>query len=56
MKVAVFSALTFERPFLEQANGGRHKLPLKDAALGANTVALAQGSDAVCVFTPDAPC
>ena len=53
MKVTVFSTLAFERPFLERANGGRHELHFKDVALGATTVALAQGSDAVCVFTPD---
>ena len=53
MKVTVFSTLAFERPFLEQANGGRHELHFLTAALGANTVDLVQGSDAVCVFTPD---
>jgi len=53
MKVTVFSTLAFERPFLEQANGSRHELHFLDAALSATTVALAQGSDAVCVFTPD---
>ena len=53
MKVTVFSTLAFERPFLEQANGGRHELHFLDAALDANTAALAQGSDAVSVFTPD---
>lgn len=54
MKVTVFSTLTFERSFLEQANNGRHELHFLEATLGANTVAMAQGSDAVCVFTPDA--
>ena len=53
MKVAVFSTLAFERPFLERANEGRHGLHFLEASLGANTVALAQGSEAVCVFTPD---
>ena len=53
MKVTVFSTLAFERPFLEKANGGRHGLHFLKAALGANTVPLAQGSAAVCVFTPD---
>ena len=53
MKVTVFSTFAFERPLLERANGGRHELHFLDAALGAKTVALAQGSDAVCVFTPD---
>ena len=53
MKVAVFSTLTFERPFLEQANAGRHELQLLDVSLSAATVALAQGAQAVCVFAPD---
>ena len=53
MKVTVFSTLAFERPFLELANGGRHELHFLTAALGADTVALAQGAGAVCVFTPD---
>ena len=53
MKVAVFSTLAFERPFLERANERRHELHFLEASLGANTVALAQGSEAVCVFTPD---
>ena len=54
MKVAAFSALAFERPCLEQANGGRHERHFPDTALDATTVALTQGSDAVCVFTPAA--
>ena len=41
MKVGVFSASGFERPYLERANGGRHELHFLDAALGANTAALA---------------
>ena len=53
MKVTVFSTLAFERPFLEQANGGRHELLFLEVSLNAITVALAQGSEAVCVFAPD---
>ena len=53
MKVTVFSTLAFERPFLEQANGGRHELVFLEASLNAITVALAQGSEGVCVFAPD---
>lgn len=53
MKVTVFSTLAFERPFLEQANAGRHELCFLEASLNAITVALAQGSEAVCVFSPD---
>ena len=53
MKVTVFSTLAFERPFLEQANAGRHELVFLEASLNAITVALAQGSEAVCVFVSD---
>ena len=53
MKVTVFSTLAFERPFLEQANAGRHELRFLDVPLSLSTVALAQGAEAVSVFTPD---
>ena len=53
MKVIVFSALAFERPFLEYANAGRLGLRLLEASLNAITVALAQNSEAVCVFALD---
>ncbi|MGY3090930.1 D-lactate dehydrogenase [Hymenobacter sp. UYAg731] len=53
MKVTVFSTLAFERPFLEKANAGRHELLFLEAPLNAITVALAQGSEAVCVFASD---
>ncbi len=53
MKVTVFSTLGFERPVLERANAGRHELLFLEASLNPITVALAQGSEAVCVFSPD---
>jgi D-lactate dehydrogenase len=53
MKVTVFSTLAFERPFLEKAIAGRHELQFLEAPLNAITVALAQGSKAVCVFASD---
>ena len=53
MKVTVFSTLAFERPFLEQANAGRHELRFLEAGLSAITVALAEGAKAVCVFADD---
>ena len=53
MNVTVFSTQPFERDFLHQANADRHHLLLLEAGLGANTVALAQGSLAVSVFTAD---
>ena len=53
MKVTVFSTLAFERPFLEQANAGRHELRFLEASLSAITVALAEGAEAICVFADD---
>ena len=53
MKVTVFSTLAFERPFLGKANASRHELRFLEAPLNAITVALAQGSEAVCVFASD---
>jgi D-lactate dehydrogenase len=53
MNVTIFSTLAFERPFLEEANAGRHQLHFFDAPLSAQTVPLAQGSQAICVFAPD---
>ncbi len=53
MKVTVFSTLAFERPFLEQANAGRHELNLLTASLDEVTAPLAQGSLAVSVFAAD---
>lgn len=53
MNSTVFSTLAFERPFLEQANAGRHHLQLLAAGLDDVTVALAQGSLAVSVFAAD---
>ncbi|SFP89022.1 2-hydroxyacid dehydrogenase [Hymenobacter arizonensis] len=53
MIVTVFSTLAFERPFLEKANAGRHELRFLEVSLNPGTVALALGSEAVCVFSPD---
>ena len=53
MKVTVFSTMAFERHFLEAANAGRHELRFLEASLNPITVAVAQGSEAVCVFSPD---
>ena len=53
MNVTIFSTLAFEHPFLEQANAGRHQLYFFDAALTAETVPLAQGSQGISVFAPD---
>jgi len=53
MNVTVFSTLACERPFLEQANAGRHTLRFVEAGLDATSAALAQGAAAVSVFVAD---
>ncbi|GAA4341198.1 2-hydroxyacid dehydrogenase [Pigmentiphaga soli] len=57
MKVAVFSAQRYDRFFLDEANRLRaaqgFELDYQEAALSAQTVALARGCDAVCVFVND---
>jgi D-lactate dehydrogenase len=53
MKIAVFSAKSYDREFLEAANGGRHELAYFDVRLGENSAALAQGHEAVCAFVND---
>lgn len=53
MNATIFSTQPFERDYLLQANADRHHLLLLEAGLGANTVALAQGSQAISVFTAD---
>ena len=55
MKVAVFSAKSFDREFLEAANTAPgHRLLFLEAALNEQTVGLASGYPAVCVFVNDA--
>jgi len=53
MNVTVFSTLTFERPFLEQANAGRHPVQFYEQRLTDQTVPLAQGALAVSVSGSD---
>lgn len=53
MNVTVFSALTFERSFLKQANAGRHQVQLYEQRLTDQTVPLAQGALAVSVSGSD---
>jgi D-lactate dehydrogenase len=53
MKIAVFSAKSYDREFLEAANDGRHELAYFDVRLGQNSAALAQGHEAVCAFVND---
>ena len=58
MKVAVFSAQSYDRRFLDEAAArdgprGEFELVYQDTTLSSRTAALAQGCAAVCVFVND---
>lgn len=56
MKIAVFSAQTYDKRFLDEANlrqSEPFELRYQQAALSLQTVAFAQGCDAICVFVND---
>src|SRR6478752_2729874 len=53
MKTAVFSAKKYDREFLSVANGSRHELHFFEPHLNEETVGLAAGFGAVCVFVND---
>src|SRR5215467_223091 len=53
MKVAIFSTKNYDREFLGDANASRHELRFFEPHLNEETVALASGSEAVCVFVND---
>lgn len=53
MKIAVFSAKKYDREFLSAANASRHELRFFEPHLSEETVGLAAGFDAVCVFVND---
>ena len=59
MRVAVFSTKAYDRHFLAAANIGetkgraRHELKFLDVRLTPETLPLAAGSNAVCVFVND---
>jgi D-lactate dehydrogenase len=54
MDVAVFSSTPYERQYLDEANkAGQHKLRYIDVPLDMDTVGLAAGFGAVCVFVND---
>jgi len=54
MRIAVFSAHTFDRQFLEAANAGPgHDLLFLEARLTTRTAVLADGAPAVCLFVND---
>jgi D-lactate dehydrogenase len=54
MKIAVFSAKRYDRDFLTAANASAgHQLRFYDAPLDLDSVALAAGYEAVCIFVND---
>ncbi len=53
MKVAVYSIHKFEKPYFLEANNGTHELVLIDARLSETTASLAEGCEAISIFTGD---
>ena len=54
MKVAIFSSTPYERQYLDEANRAEHhKLRYIDVSLDIDTVGLAAGYGAVCIFVND---
>ena len=53
MKVAVFSSKPYDRTFLTAANASGHELKFLKPLLDEETVGLATGVDAVCIFVND---
>lgn len=53
MRVVVFSSKPHDRQFLEAANAGRHEFIYQEARLQPETVPLAAGAEAVCLFVHD---
>ena len=53
MKVAIYDAHDFEKPFLEKENNGKHELVYLDTYLNESTTILAKTCDAVAVFVND---
>lgn len=53
MKVAIFNIHSWEKEYLESANGGKNTLKMLDTYLSLDTVELAKGCDAISIFTED---
>jgi D-lactate dehydrogenase len=53
VNTAIFSAKKYDREFLNAANGARHELRFFEPHLNEETVSLAAGFEAVCVFVND---
>jgi D-lactate dehydrogenase len=53
MRILFFSARAYEQPFILSANNKRHALSFIDTRLSLETAGLANGFDAISVFTSD---
>ena len=53
MKIAVFNVHNWEKEYLLEANNGQHTLKMFETYLSCETVDLARGCNAVCIFTED---
>lgn len=53
MKIAVFSTKSYDEEYLLSANKGRHELVFFKARLTPETMTLAHGFEAICVFVHD---
>lgn len=53
MKTIVYSVHGFDRPFIENAANGKHELLFTRSPLDENTANLAEGCEAVALFTSD---
>lgn len=53
MKIAIFNVHNWERDYLQNANNDKHTLKMFDTYLTLDTVDLAKGCDAICIFTED---
>lgn len=53
MKIAIFNVHNWERDYLQSANNDKNTLKMYDTYLTLDTVDLAKGCDAICIFTED---
>jgi D-lactate dehydrogenase len=53
MKVLIYSTHGFDKPFLQKAAVGKHELVYTEALLDETTAHLAEGFDAIALFTSD---
>ena len=53
MKVVIYGTHQFEKPYLTQANAGKHELKFVSANLDTDTTLLASGAECVALFSSD---